>query len=70
MQKAAIILVLCFALLLGIVLMDPQLTGFSFKEIGAAELYQGNSLVIAFSVLVLIFAFVGLTYHQLYKHLN
>ncbi len=69
MQKGVIVLVLCFALLLGIVLMDPQLTGLSLQNITSSDLYEGNNLTVAFSVIALIFVLIGLTYHQLHGHL-
>lgn len=68
MHKAVALLIACFSLLLGVVLMDVSYTGNVVREIDAS-LYQGTNLAVALSILVGILIAISLIYHQLNKPL-
>lgn len=68
MHKGVILLVACFSLLLGVVLMDVGYTGNVVREIDRS-LYQGVNLVLALSLLVLILVATSLIFHQINKPL-
>jgi hypothetical protein len=69
MQKAAIVLVLCFALLMGVVLNDISYTGHFVQELNPTGLAD-QPWVLMISLVALVFVLISLTYVELYKHLN
>ena len=69
MRKTITILIACFSLLLGLVLMDVSYTGNAVRDIDTS-LYQGSNLAIALSVIVGILITISLVYHQINKPLR
>ncbi|MBI1969271.1 hypothetical protein HYS48_01140 [Candidatus Woesearchaeota archaeon] len=70
MQKVYLVLGLSFLLLLSVVFLDLGMTGNAFLNIFSTELYQGNNLLIALTLLIFILILISLTYAQLYQHMR
>lgn len=65
MRGAMVLLMGCFALLLGLVLMDVSYTGYVVQAF-QTDIYDQSALVIVFSALVFIFVIISLIYHQMH----
>lgn len=60
-----VLLIGCFALLLGLVLMDVSYTGHVVQAF-QSDIYDQSALLIAFSALVFVFVIISLIYHQMH----
>lgn len=69
MRKVITVLVACFSLLLGLVLMDVSYTGSAVMDIDTS-LYDGSNLAIAFSVIIGILITISLVFHQINKPIH
>ena len=69
MQKATVIIVLRFAVLLGIILNDVSITGHFVNESPNFTEEQYPWLLVV-SLVVFVFVLISLTYTELYKHLH
>lgn len=68
MNKAIVLLIACFSLLLGLVLMDASYTGHVVQDIDIT-LYDGTNMVFAFTMIVGLLLIIGMIYHEMNKPL-
>jgi len=69
MHKGVALLIGCFSLLLGLVLMDVSYTGHAVFDIDTT-IYEGSNFAIALSLTVGMLVVIGVLYHHINKPLH